>query len=154
MIGAIILLSRCKVTIPPEYIPYDNIFDFKFYCEKFKEYINNANLAAGYIPTYAETVFGNTAKFKLIVLAVSIAAFLSAVSGIKFLKYLDCGRKTIIEALTIPVVAAGLFAVIILFLSGMEISFPVNTVGAVYALFLLKIADLWMEQDDFNAHSS
>lgn len=148
---AIILLGRCKVNIPPEYIPYDNIFDFEFYFEKFKEYINNANSAAGYIPTYTETFFNNTAKFKLIVLALLIAAFLSAVSCIRLLKHLNCGKKTIIKVLTIPAFITSLFAVMLLFLSGMEIGLPLKTVGMLYFLFFLKIAVPHTQPDNFKS---
>ncbi len=135
----IFMLIRFKAGIPAEYIPYDNVFDFNFYMEKLKIYINSVNLSAGYIPTYIETLHNNSLKIKFILLALAVVSFIFTVSYMKLLHFMDFSKKNFIVVLILSLIAALVLSICPVFFCGIDFCFPLKEVGIICIFFIMKV---------------
>lgn len=74
-----------RIYIPSEFLPPDNIFDFKFYWDEIVKAIQASNAMAGYIPTPMEHCFRASSAIGFILLLLEIPAFLSLNAALKLL---------------------------------------------------------------------
>jgi hypothetical protein len=87
IIGVTFLTIRFKGTIPAEYIPVDNIFDFGFYADKLKDAIYKLNSNVGYVPTQMEILFRNNLLVIYSSVLLLLINFITAMSAIKLNKF-------------------------------------------------------------------
>ena len=135
IIGAILimllLVAICKnITfkgvIPAEYIPVDNIFDFKFYANKMREAIYSLNSNFGYIPTQLELIL----RYNLMVVYVSmlflILNFIAVLSAIKLDKLISGTITRQIAALAVSAVIGLAISFSICLLFGINFIIPIK----------------------------
>lgn len=83
-----------QIYIPSQYLPYDNIFDWKFYIEVFKTEIERNNAMYDYLPTAMESSYSTLFTINLIMLCLAQYALFSLSKGIKLSHYLKVGIGT------------------------------------------------------------
>jgi hypothetical protein len=98
-VGAIYIVFRCfqpQIYIPSQYLPQENIFDWKFYIETAKKEIQHHNAMYHYLPTALESSYSTLLVINLILLGLSLPALFSLSKGIKLNQYLKMGIGTTI----------------------------------------------------------
>ncbi|WP_137697688.1 ABC transporter permease [Ruminiclostridium herbifermentans] len=115
-----------KGAIPPEYIPVDNIFDFKFYANKIREAIYGLNSNFGYIPTQLELFL----RYNLLVVYISILFlilnFIAVLSAIKLDKLVSGTITKQMAALAASVVIGLAISFIACLLFGISYIIPIK----------------------------
>ena len=124
-----------KGAIPAEYIPVDNIFDFKFYGNKIREAIYSLNSNFGYMPTQLELIL----RYNLLVVYVStlflIINFIAVLSAIKLDKLVSGTITKQMTALVASIVIGLAISFIICLLGGIDFIVPIKEM-LILILFL------------------
>ncbi len=131
--GAIYYAVRFKGTIPYQYIPSENIFDFNFYCNLIKTGIVKVNRFTGYMPTQHELRFNINLTFSYALTICIFISFIAVKSTIKL--YMLAGGHSNVKSLTILLLSLLIGIVggfLICIMSGLQFTFPVS-----YAVILI-----------------
>lgn len=140
--GAICYAVRFKGSIPYQYIPSENIFDFKFYGSLIKTCIFNSNRSTGYIPTQYELCLNINLIFSYALTICIFINFIAVKSTIKLYK-LVAGYSNV-ESLTILALSLLIGAVgglLICVVSGLQFTFPVNYAVILILYYFGKLFD-------------
>lgn len=133
-IAAVFFMVRFKGSIPYQYIPPDNIFDFQFYGNLIKEALYNANEFNGYRPTQYElrVQYGLISVYSLtVLLVINLIAVKSAIKLSRFLVFTFTKSLTLLGGAIILGMVSGFILCRIL---GIQSAFPVRyfTVLSIY----------------------
>ncbi len=133
-IAAVFFMVRFKGSIPYQYIPPDNIFDFQFYGSLIREALYNANEFNGYRPTQYELQvhYGLVAVYCLtVLLVISFIAVGSAIKLNRFLMYSSLNSLTVLGGAIVLGTVSG-FILCLIF--GIQSASPVRffTVLSIY----------------------
>ena len=126
IITGIYSMIRFKLNIPPQYIPQDNIFEFRFYMNTIKQAISAENSSYGYVPTVFETDFKNTLLLCIFSVICSVVLFISTVAGIRLLKIADQPVYTLLKGIFIALAVGILLSITFVCIMGLRFVFPVK----------------------------
>lgn len=135
---------KFKVTIPTEYIPVDNIFDFNFYANKLKDAIYKLNSNVGYIPTQMEIFL----RYSLLVIYISILLllinFIAVLSSIKLNKLSSesaTNQMSVFVALALSILLGSALSFIFSLICGVKYIIPVKEMLILIAFLSIKLID-------------
>lgn len=139
LVGAICWNITFKGAIPAEYIPVDNIFDFKFYANRIREAINSSNSNFGYIPTQLELIL----RYNLMVVYISmlflLINFVAVLSAIKLDRLVSGTIIKQIAVLTISVAIGLAISFIICLLFRINFIIPVKEMIILIMFLVVKL---------------
>ncbi len=139
LLGAICWNITFKGVIPAEYIPVDNIFDFKFYANRIREAINSSNSNFGYIPTQLEFILRYTLMVIYISMLFLILNFIAVLSAIKLDKLVSGTITKQIISLAASAVIGLAISFIICFLCGINFTIPVKEMIILIMFLAVKL---------------
>lgn|GEM_PF-3165342 len=138
--GAIYWTVRFKGSVPYQYIPPENIFDFEFYRSLIKSGIYEANRATGYIPTHHELWLNINLVFSYALTLCILIAFVSVRSCIKLYR-ITGGYSDILslKVLLYSLLTGAAVAFLICVMSGLQIAFPVTYIAIMVIYSIGKL---------------
>ncbi len=142
IIGITFSTIKFKGTIPAEYIPVDNIFDFGFYADKLKDAIYKLNSNVGYVPTQMEILF----NYNLLVIYIStlllLINFIAAMSAIKLNKFFSdsiADQMKAFAVLAASILIGLALAFVICLACGIKYTIPVKEMIILTVFFAIKL---------------
>ncbi len=130
-----------KGVIPAEYIPVDNVFDFKFYANKIREAIYTLNSNFGYIPTQLELILRYNLTVVYISMLFLILNFIAVLSSIKLDKLVSGAITKQMTALATSAVIGLAISFIICLLCGINFIIPVKEMIILIMFLAIKLVN-------------
>ena len=130
-------IVKFTISIPLQYIPADNIFDFGFYIDKLKEAFRIQNTSYGYVPTQFEVDFNNIYNLQLFFLACAALAFFLSISEVKMLMLAEESFLTLYKAYIIAFFSAILLALVFSAACSLPYVFAAKELFIVLVLYVL-----------------
>ncbi len=85
------------IYIDPKYIPYDNIFDIKFYIDSIKAALISHNRSLGCNPSQSELVFSSSMGLNIIALSISSVFFILSVGSVRLFSILGIKAAELVK---------------------------------------------------------
>ncbi len=133
---------RFKGSVPYQYIPPENIFDFGFYGNLIVAAVNNANGYAGYIPTQYELLFRNNLVIVVFMIICLVINFILVKSEIKLYQIVTDSITKSLAVLALSMAVGAAAGAVLCWLCGIQISFPVRYTAILCIYFSLKLPGL------------
>lgn len=134
---AVLYITKPHIKIPPEYIPADNIFDFRFYWDIVNNRMIQNNIKGAYTLGEFEVYYKNTAICINLFTAVAAIILLQIISSIRVIKAVERPNVLVLKIVAISTLSIPV-TIFIFGISGFAFAIPFREIGLLYAALLLK----------------